>query len=66
MDRNGELNTWGMNNYLISFRIKVRMTEDIIELAQKVQLKPEKNVKRELEILTMLRDQTYDDLKYFI
>ena len=56
MDRNAELNTWGFHNHIISYRIKVRMTEDIIDLAQKVQLKPNAHVKRELDIMTMLRD----------
>ena len=36
MDRYGELHTWGMHNHIISYRVKVRMTEDIIDLAQKV------------------------------
>ena len=66
IDRQIELNTWGFHNHIISYKIKVRMTEDIIDLAQKVKLKPEQHQKRELEIMKMLRDQTYDDLVYFV
>lgn len=42
------------------------MTEDLIDLAQKVKMKPEAHIQRELDILKMLRDQTYEDLYYFV
>ena len=42
------------------------MTEDIIDLAQRMQVKPESKLKAELELMTKLRDQTYDDLKIFV
>ena len=50
----------------MSCRVKVRMTEDIIDLAQRMQVKPESKLKAELELMTKLRDQTYEDLKFFV
>ena len=37
--KNEEYNTWGWQNHLIEYKIKIRMTEDIIDLAQRVQVK---------------------------
>lgn len=64
--RSGELQTWGMGNYVIEMRLRIRMTEDLIDLAQKCQMMPETHLKRELDIMKQLRDQTYDDLRYFV
>lgn len=50
----------------MSYRVKVRMTEDIIDLAQRLQVKPESKLKAEMELMTKLRDQTYGDLKFFV
>ena len=37
-------------------QVKVRMTEDIIDLAQRMQVKPESKLKAEMELMTKLRD----------
>ena len=37
--KNEEYNTWGFHNHIMEYKIKVRMTEDIIDLAQRVQIK---------------------------
>ena len=42
------------------------MTEDVIDCAQRLQVRSDAKTKRELDMLQMLRDRTYDDLKYFI
>lgn len=42
------------------------MTEDIIDCAQRLQVKADAKTQRELDLLKMLRDRTYDDLKYFV
>lgn len=31
--RKQEFDTWGFNNYIIEYRLKVRMTEDVIDCA---------------------------------
>lgn len=61
-----ELDTWGLHNHLIEFRLKVRMTEDLIDCAQRLQVKPDKRTEAELKILSLLRDRTYDDLRFFV
>ena len=33
-----EYNTWGLQNFIIELQIKVRMTVDIIDMAQRVQV----------------------------
>ena len=61
-----EYDTWGWQNHIMATQVKVRMTEDIIDLAQRMQVKPESKLKAEMELMTKLRDQTYEDLKFFV
>ena len=42
------------------------MTEDVIDCAQRLEVKADAKTQRELELLTKLRDRTYDDINYFI
>ena len=42
------------------------MTEDIVDLAQKLHLKPDKTLEEKMERMKRLRDQIYADLYYFI
>ena len=42
------------------------MTVDIIDLAQRVQVKADKRSLEEMEIMKKLRDQTWEDLRYFV
>ena len=66
LNRKFEFNTWGFHNYIISYRIKVRMTEDIIDCAQRLLVKSDEKTERELGILKLLRDRTYEDLNTFV
>ena len=61
-----EISTWGLHNHIIEVRLKIRMTEDLIDCAQRLEIKADKNTQRELKILKTLRDQTYEDLKKFV
>jgi hypothetical protein len=38
--RRDELSQWGFHSYVISYRIKVRMMEDILDKIQRYNLKP--------------------------
>ena len=42
------------------------MTEDIIDCAQRLAVKADAKTQKELNLLKMLRDRTYDDINYFI
>ena len=42
------------------------MTEDIIDCAQRLAVKADTKIQRELELLKLLRDRTYEDIRYFI
>ena len=42
------------------------MTEDIIDCAQRLTVKADEKTQRELQILELLRDRTYDDLRSFV
>ena len=42
------------------------MTEDVIDCAQRLTVKPDDRTQRELQLLKMLRDRTYDDIKHFV
>ena len=33
MEVSAELNTWGFHNLVIEYKLKIRMTEDLIDLA---------------------------------
>ena len=57
---------WGFGSYIVEYRLKIRMTEDIIDAAQRLEVKPDAKTQQELDVLRKLRDRTYDDLKYFI
>ena len=35
LERNASLNIWGLSSYIISFTIKCRVLEDLIDCAQK-------------------------------
>lgn len=64
--RSEELDSWGLHNYVIELQIKCRMTEEIIELAQRLHLKPDKALEGRMDRLKRLRDQVYQDLHFFI
>ena len=66
LKKNEDLNGWGLGSYVIELQIKCRMTEEIIDLAQKLLLKPDGLLEDRMEKLKRLRDQTYQDLYYFI
>ena len=42
------LSQWGFNSYVISFRIKVRLTEELIDMAQRLKSKPDPKMEIEL------------------
>ena len=42
------------------------MTEDIIDLAQRVLVKQDGKLEREMDLMTRLRDQTWKDLQVFV
>ena len=42
------------------------MTEDIIDLAQRVLVKQDGKLEREMDLMTRLRDQTWQDLRVFV
>ena len=58
--------TWGLTDLVIQFRLKIRATEDLIECAQRLQVRADDKTERELEILKQLRDRTYDDIRFFV
>ena len=64
--RKADFDTWGFHDHLIQYRIKIRMTEDVIDCAQRLFVKADAKTQKELNLLKMLRDRTYDDIKYFI
>lgn len=66
INRKMEFDTWGFHNYIIAYRVKVRMTEDVIDCAQRLQVKPDQRTEKELGLLTMLRDRTFGDLHMFV
>jgi len=66
MLKNEEYNQWGLHNYVISLQIKCRMMEDTIDLAQRLQLKPDWELEKKLEKLKHLRNQVFADLEFFI
>ena len=61
-----DFDTWGFHDHIIQHRLKIRMTEDVIDCAQRLTVKADARTQRELELLTRLRDRTYDDIKFFI
>lgn len=64
--RRDELSLWGLNNLCIQFQIKCRLTEKVIEQAQKCQIKSDADSEAELNRLKRLRRQTYKDLHSFV
>ena len=42
------------------------MTEDIIDMAQRVQVRQDGKLIREMIIMKRLRDQTWEDLRHFV
>lgn len=64
--RRDELSQWGFGSYVISYKVKVRMMEELIDKAQRLKLKPDKELKEEVQKLTVIRDQTFEDLHKFI
>ena len=65
-DLNAELDSWGFNSHVISYVIKVRVLEDLIECAQKCTIKPDVPVERELALMKALAKQTWEDIQYFL
>lgn len=66
MEVSAELNTWGFHNLVIEYKLKIRMTEDLIDLAQRVKLKPDASLQYELKIMRQLYQQTYSDVQHFV
>ena len=58
--------TWGLTDLVISVRLKIRATEDLIECAQRLYVRADNKTERELGILKQLRDRTYDDINFFV
>ena len=63
VERRNELSQWGFNSHVISYRIKVRMMEDIIDKAQRYRLQPNADLEFEMWKMKILRDQTFEDLE---
>ena len=66
IERRDFLSQWGFNNYVISYRVKVRMMEDLIDKAQRLRQQPNKVLEDEVSRLKILRDQTFEDLHDFV
>lgn len=66
MARKAQYFTWGITSLVMEQKIKIRATEDLIECAQRLTVKPNVRTERELQILKTLRDRTYDDIYYFV
>ena len=43
-ESNQELNMWGLHSYLISYVLKCRVLEDLIDCAQRCKLRPDAQV----------------------
>ena len=37
--KKADFDTWGFHNHIIEYRLKVRMTEDVIDCAQRLQVR---------------------------
>lgn len=66
MERHYQYQTWGINNLSMELRLKIRATEDIIECAQRLEVKADEPTERELDLLKQLRDRTYADIRNFV
>ena len=56
ISKNEEYNTWGFHNHIVEYKIKIRMTEDIIDLAQRVQIRQDAKLIKEMNLMKRLRD----------
>jgi hypothetical protein len=56
VERRDQISQWGYINLVISFRIKVRVMEDLIDKAQNTNLKSDQEAQQELDHLRQLRD----------
>jgi hypothetical protein len=65
-ERRDELSQWGIGNLVIQERIKCRAHERVIDLAQKVKLKPDPEMEKELAAMKKARRQIYRDIKEFV
>ena len=66
IDKSYDLNTWGLNDALMTHTLQVRAMENLLDCAQRLKYKgPNKNLLNELEVLKQIRDQTWDDVKEF-
>lgn len=63
---NAMLDTWGVQSHVVTYTIKCRLMEDLIDCAQRCKIRPDAQVERELYLMRRLRDQTWDDLTYFL
>lgn len=65
--RRNDLSQWEVTHLLVTFKIKVRVMEDLIDKAQGVKdYKSDEEAKLELERLQQLKDQTFQDLQDFV
>lgn len=46
-----EISTWGLHNHLIEHRLKIRMTEELVDCASRLLVEPDERTERELKIL---------------
>ena len=56
LERRDALSAWGLHNYFVSYNVKIRMMEDLVDKAQRFKLKPDVFLEQEIAELTALRD----------
>ena len=65
MEKHYDLDTWGFTSYFVSYILKVRTLENLIDCAQRIKYRgPDENLQNELVLLKQIRDQTFFDVKY--
>lgn len=57
---------WGLHNHIVGLQIKIRATEDLIDCVQRFIVKSDKKTEKELKVLKLLRDRTFDDIRFFV
>ena len=55
-----------MNNHVIGMTMKIRTLEDLIDCAQRCQLKPNSEMEKELEMMSLFRDRIWKDVHNFL
>ena len=57
---------WGLHSHIIELVLKCRVTEDLIDCAQRCLIRPDGEMHQELALMTRLRDQTWADIREYI